>query len=83
MWRLKDGLPEGWEAEVFSWFSDHGDAAYRRGHYAGRAEAFGGGSSTSEASKNYVQGERGASAPRLAEPGGDAPPAPKLFLDDS
>jgi hypothetical protein len=24
MWRLRDDLPEGWEAEVFSWFGDHG-----------------------------------------------------------
>jgi hypothetical protein len=24
MWRLRDELPEGWEAEVYSWFSDHG-----------------------------------------------------------
>jgi hypothetical protein len=24
MWRLKDDLPAGWEAEVYSWFSDHG-----------------------------------------------------------
>jgi hypothetical protein len=23
MWREK-GLPDGWEAEVYSWFSDHG-----------------------------------------------------------
>jgi hypothetical protein len=28
MWRLKDGLPEGWEAEVWSWFSDHGHDRY-------------------------------------------------------
>jgi hypothetical protein len=24
MWRLRDELPEGWEAEVYQWFSDHG-----------------------------------------------------------
>jgi hypothetical protein len=24
MWRLKDRLPAGWESEVYSWFSDHG-----------------------------------------------------------
>lgn len=24
MWRLRDDLPEGWEAEVFTYFSDHG-----------------------------------------------------------
>jgi hypothetical protein len=24
MWRLLDGLPTGWEAEVYRWFSDHG-----------------------------------------------------------
>ncbi len=24
MWRLRDELPEGWEAQVYSWFSDHG-----------------------------------------------------------
>jgi hypothetical protein len=28
MWRLRDDLPEGWEAEVYSWFSDHGDDRY-------------------------------------------------------
>lgn len=24
MWRLKDDVPEGWESEVYSWFSNHG-----------------------------------------------------------
>lgn len=24
MWGCRDQLPEGWEAEVYSWFSDHG-----------------------------------------------------------
>jgi hypothetical protein len=24
MWRLRQELPEGWESEVYSWFSDHG-----------------------------------------------------------
>ena len=24
MWRLRDELPEGWEAEVYTWFSDNG-----------------------------------------------------------
>jgi hypothetical protein len=28
MWRLKDDLPEGWEAEVYRWFSDHGHNRY-------------------------------------------------------
>jgi hypothetical protein len=25
MWRLRDELPEGWEAELYSWFSDNHD----------------------------------------------------------
>jgi hypothetical protein len=25
LWRLRDDLPEGWEAEVYSWFSDNHD----------------------------------------------------------
>lgn len=24
LWRLRDELPEGWEGQVYSWFSDHG-----------------------------------------------------------
>ncbi len=28
LWRLKDRLPAGWEAEVFSWFSDNGHDRY-------------------------------------------------------
>ena len=28
MWRLRDDLPTGWEAEVYSWFSDHGQDRY-------------------------------------------------------
>ena len=24
LWRLRDELPEGWEGEVFTWFSDNG-----------------------------------------------------------
>ena len=28
LWRLRDELPEGWEAEVDSWFSDHGRDRY-------------------------------------------------------
>jgi hypothetical protein len=28
MWRLKDDLPDGWEGEVYSWFSDHGHDRY-------------------------------------------------------
>ena len=24
MWAMKDKLPEGWEGEVYSWFSDNG-----------------------------------------------------------
>jgi hypothetical protein len=28
MWRLRDELPEGWEAEVYQWFSDHGQDRY-------------------------------------------------------
>jgi hypothetical protein len=24
MWRLRDELPEGWEAQVYSWFNDNG-----------------------------------------------------------
>jgi hypothetical protein len=28
MWRLKDDLSDGWEAEVHSWFSDHGQDRY-------------------------------------------------------
>lgn len=28
MWRLRDELPEGWEAEVYSWFSDNGQERY-------------------------------------------------------
>jgi hypothetical protein len=26
--RLKDGLPDGWAGEVYSWFSDHGQDRY-------------------------------------------------------
>jgi hypothetical protein len=41
MWRLKDNLPDGWEDEVYSWFSDHGKDRYienrdDRGGYAPR-----------------------------------------------
>lgn len=28
MWRLRDDLPEGWESEVYSWFSDNGQDRY-------------------------------------------------------
>lgn len=28
MWRLRDELPNGWEAEVYAWFSDHGHDRY-------------------------------------------------------
>jgi hypothetical protein len=28
MWRLRDGLPAGWESEVYRWFSDHGHDRY-------------------------------------------------------
>jgi hypothetical protein len=28
MWRLRDELPEGWEAQVYSWFSDNGQERY-------------------------------------------------------
>lgn len=28
MWRLKDSLPDGWEGEVYRWFSDHGQDRY-------------------------------------------------------
>jgi hypothetical protein len=55
----------------------------------------GAGGACKEASKNYVQGERGAGSPGVGETGGGAPPpcwpeqgadaprSPKLFLDDS
>lgn len=28
MWRLRDDLPDGWESDVYSWFSDHGQDRY-------------------------------------------------------
>lgn len=29
LWRLRDELPEGWEAQVYSWFSDNGQERHR------------------------------------------------------
>jgi hypothetical protein len=42
MWRLRAELPDGWEAEVYHWFSDQGHERYTencddRGGYAPRA----------------------------------------------
>lgn len=39
LWRLKDELPEGWESDVYSWFSDHGHERFieNRGDQGGYA----------------------------------------------